>query len=60
MNEYRLYQLDTSGHIAGPPDGFNCEEDGEAIERARRMMDANDVELWQMDRLVIRLKPREP
>jgi hypothetical protein len=55
MADYRLYHLDISGHLAGPPDGLTCENDQTAIERAGRLLDGHDLELWQRDRLVIRL-----
>jgi hypothetical protein len=53
--DYRLYHLDKSGHVAGPPDGLTCDNDETAIERARRLLDDHDLELWQRDRLVMRL-----
>lgn len=59
MYDYRLYQLDRSGHIVGPPDGFSCENDEAAIESAKRLVDSHHVELWQLDRLVIRLKSQD-
>jgi hypothetical protein len=57
MYDYRLYRVDKSGHILGPPDAFSCENDGAAIERSKRLFDGDDVELWQSDRMVIRLSP---
>jgi hypothetical protein len=58
MYQYRLYYLDKSGHISGPPDGFVCGDDNTAIERVKRMVDVEDVELWRMDPLVIRLESK--
>jgi hypothetical protein len=55
MYDYRLYRLDKSGHILGPPDGFSCENDEVAIERSKRLVDSHDAELWQSDRMVTRL-----
>jgi hypothetical protein len=56
MPDYRLYRLDKDGHVAGPADGFKCEDDQMAIARAKQLMDGHDVELWQLGRLVVRLK----
>ena len=58
MNEYRVYLVDKDGHVDGPPDGFTCESDEAAIERAKHLIGGHDIELWQMDRLVIRLKSK--
>jgi hypothetical protein len=49
MPEYRLYYLDRSGHVDGPPDGFTCETDEAAIAKAKQLVDGHDVELWQLD-----------
>jgi hypothetical protein len=59
MADYRLYQLDKNGHIVGPPDGFICDSDQDAIEIAKRLIDGQDAELWQLDRLVIRLRSKD-
>jgi hypothetical protein len=59
MRDYRLYRLDKSGHIDGPPDGFWCENDEIAIERAKILLDSHDLELWQLGRLVIRLRHKQ-
>jgi hypothetical protein len=56
MYEYRLYRVDSLGHVAGTPECFSCESDEAAIERARQAVDGHDMELWQLDRLVIRLE----
>ncbi|HWN52178.1 MAG TPA: hypothetical protein VNO18_20570, partial [Xanthobacteraceae bacterium] len=58
MGDYRVYQLDEDGHIRSPPKVFRCESDEAAIQRAERMVDGHDIELWQLDRLVIRLSPK--
>jgi hypothetical protein len=58
MNECRLNSVDKDGHVEGPPDGFVCESDEAAIEWAKHLIDGHDVELWQLDCLVIRLKSK--
>lgn len=59
MRDYRLYHFDKGGHVLGLPDGFSCENDEAAIAWAKRLVDGHDVELWQLDRVVIRLQPQE-
>jgi hypothetical protein len=54
--EYRVYHLDASGHVDGPPDDFTCKDDDTAIARAKQLVDGHDVELWDLDRLVVRLE----
>jgi hypothetical protein len=39
-----------------PPDGFISENDEAAMARAMQLIEGNDAELWQRDRLVVRLK----
>jgi hypothetical protein len=55
MNEYRVYRVDKDGHIFAPPHGFTSANDATAIETATRMIDGDDLELWQQARLVARL-----
>jgi hypothetical protein len=59
MADYRVYQLDESGHIHSPPETFECEGDEAAIQRAERMVDGHAIEIWQLDRLVIRLSSKD-
>jgi hypothetical protein len=59
MNEYRVYRLDKDGHIFAPPYGFTSASDTTAIETASRMIDGEDLELWQQSRLVARLPARQ-
>jgi hypothetical protein len=58
MPHYRVYQLDSCGHIDRPPDLVDCEDDETAIAIAEQLVDGRDVELWQLDRLVVRFSPR--
>jgi hypothetical protein len=57
MPYYRAYVLDTSGCASGPAYHLICRGDDEAIERARRLVGAQ-FELWNVDRLVLRLEGR--
>jgi len=58
MTHYRVYPLDQSGHIAGPPEDLTCDNDATAIEQAKRLVDGRDVEVWDSGRLVIHLPKR--
>jgi hypothetical protein len=59
MAEYRVYRMDKAGHIDGPPDGIICASDEAAIERAKRLVNGHDIEVWQLDRLVVRLPSKD-
>jgi hypothetical protein len=57
MPDYRAYLVGEDGHF------FNfeemvCDNDAEALERARQLVDGHDVELWNGARLVELLKHR--
>ena len=58
MPYYRAYLLDTSGRASGPAYHLICGSDDEAIERARRLVGFQHFELWNVDRLVLRLEGR--
>jgi hypothetical protein len=51
MPEYRAYMFGDDGHFfeAVP---LVCADDAEAMEKARRLVDGHDVELWERDRKV--------
>jgi hypothetical protein len=58
MAEYRAYTIGSDGHFAGY-EAFVCEGDATAIERAKRLVAADDVEFWSGPRLVAKL-PGKP
>ncbi len=55
MTEYRAYALDPDDHISSSY-GFESTNDTEAIEQAKRLVAGCDIELWNLDRFVVRLK----
>jgi hypothetical protein len=55
MEEYRAYMVGDDGHFLGF-EPLICTDDAEAIEKAKRLADGHDVELWSGPRLVIRLR----
>jgi hypothetical protein len=54
MAEYRAYSIGIDGHIVGF-EALVCADDVEAINKAKRLVDGHDIELWSGVRLVIRL-----
>jgi hypothetical protein len=54
MPEYRAYQVGLDGHFVGF-EPLVCTDDDQATERARRLVDGHDVELWSGPRFVTRL-----
>lgn len=50
-NEYRVYIIGPDGHISSRVD-LICPDDDAAKERAKALVDGNDVELWQLDRRI--------
>jgi hypothetical protein len=54
--EYRAYTVGHDGHFTGF-EPLVCADDAEAIEKAKRLVEKHDVELWSGDRIVIRLRP---
>jgi hypothetical protein len=53
--EYRAYVVGDDGHFVNF-EGFVAADDGEAIVRAKRLVDGHDIELWSGERFVIRLQ----
>ncbi|MCW6507974.1 hypothetical protein [Lichenifustis flavocetrariae] len=56
---YRLYQLGEDGHIKA----FSiiaAKTDEEAIQQAQALIDGDTRELWDRDRLIVRLEPARP
>ena len=55
MAEYRAYVVGHDGHFLRF-EALICADDAEAIAKAKRLVDDNDVELWSGERFVTRLK----
>ena len=54
MTEYRAYTVGDDGHFVGF-EPLVCANDAEAIEKASRLVDWYDIELWSGERFVKRL-----
>jgi hypothetical protein len=57
MAEYRAYTVGTDGHFVGF-EPIICDDDAGAIERAGRLLENRDIELWCADRMVAKLRPK--
>jgi hypothetical protein len=55
MPEYRAYKIGSDGHFfeAVP---WVCANDADAMEKAKRLVSGNDVELWERTRKVAAFK----
>jgi hypothetical protein len=58
MPLYRVYTITPDEHIHVPPTVIECRDDQAAIEEARQVLDGRVIEVWQMDRRVIRLEAK--
>ena len=54
MPEYRACTVGLDGHFAGF-EPLICADDTEATDKAQRLVDGHDIELWSGHRLVVRL-----
>lgn len=52
--EYRVCTVGADGHFTESREMI-CRDDGEAVARAKRMIDGHDIEVWNGNRFVIRL-----
>jgi hypothetical protein len=59
MAEYRAYIVGNDGHFA-IFELFTCNDDNEAVAKAKRLVDGNDVEVWSGERFIVRLTPEDP
>jgi hypothetical protein len=44
--------------ILGPPTDMECSSDDDAISSAQQLLDGHDVEIWQRERFITRLKSK--
>jgi hypothetical protein len=55
MAHYRAYVIGRDDRIQKAVD-LDCTDDEAAVEAARQFVDGNDVEVWQQNRKLTRLK----
>jgi hypothetical protein len=51
MTHYRAYLLDQKRHVISVAK-LQCADEQEARDRAQQLVDANDIELWQLDQRI--------
>jgi hypothetical protein len=54
---YKVYVLDSAGRISSPFKTIECADDNEALEQAKRYLSGSAVEVWQHNKLIVRLEP---
>jgi len=59
MPEYRAFIVGPDGHFSGFEE-MVCDDDSKAIERAERLVDGHDVELWNGARPKLTMPQRSP
>ena len=55
MSDYRVYTIGDDGNFINSR-AFSCDNDPDAIEWAKQLVDGHDIELRSGARLIIRLK----
>lgn len=58
MPFYYAYHVDEAGHVISRFD-IHAADDEQAVERARKRLSSNDIEVWCIDRKVMFLKRQE-
>jgi hypothetical protein len=59
LPDYRIYMASFVGQFTGSQ-VIEASSDREAIEKARRLLDREDIELWAGERLIARLDHNRP
>jgi hypothetical protein len=57
VNDYRIYILDSDGHVVGPSQIIFVETDEEAMARAKQFLNNQSLEVWLGPKLIGRLDP---
>jgi hypothetical protein len=60
MPHYRIYKLTNEGHINAMPVTADYDEDREAVEHAKDILNGSDLEVWEGKRRVAVLKSESP
>ena len=55
MRQYRIFILESGAHMTSqPPIEIECNDDGEAVNAAKQLVDGKDIELWVESRFIAR------
>ena len=60
MQEYRIFTIGLDGHFAGVPKIVKFSDHNEAIEKAIPMANGADIEIWNLERRIMRLPGNSP
>jgi hypothetical protein len=55
MSEYRAFLIGKNGKVTDCED-FEAEDDVQAVHIAQQYVDGHDIEVWQLDRVIGKLK----
>jgi hypothetical protein len=58
--QYRIFTVGPDGHFTGVPKIAEFADDKEAVEKAMRMANGADIEIWNLQRLIVRLPGNSP
>ena len=58
MATYRIYLLDTEGHVVVPARIVECADDQEAVSQARQFVDGKLIEVWRETKLIAKIEPK--
>jgi hypothetical protein len=58
--EYRIFTIGPDGHFADVPKIVKFSNDNEAIEKAISMANGVDIEIWNLERRIMRLPGNSP
>ena len=58
MHQYRLYTFRDDGHFSGVQ-RIECADERQAVKQARRLVNLQDGEVWERDRLIARFPERQ-
>ena len=58
MQDYRVFVIGPDGHVIDPFE-FWCRYDDEAKEKAKQLLDGQDIELWHQERKIAEFKSKQ-
>jgi hypothetical protein len=54
--QYRIFELDSEGHITTPPKIIDALDDQHALETAKQLKDGKVIEVWDGPRRIAEIK----
>jgi hypothetical protein len=54
--EYQIYKLSSDDYIQGVPAVIVCKDDTEALAEAKKLLNGLDIEVWEGERKLLRIK----